>query len=313
MVNDPYKILGVKRGASEDDIRRAYRKMAKEKHPDLNPGEKAAEAFKQVSTAYALLSDKDKRSAFDRGEIDGNGEPRGVHGAQGGAYGGGAGGGFGGFQGGFQGRGGGAADPGFGDIFSDLFGGRGGANMGRGGAGFARRGQDVRYTLELDFMEAVKGARKRVTLPEGGVLDLSVPAGVNDGKTLRLKGKGAPGIGGGPSGDALVEIKVRGHDQFKRLGNDILYDLPITIDEAILGAKIEVPTVEGRVQVSIPKATNSGQVMRLKGKGVHPKGAARAGDQLVTIRIVMPDKIDDQLAYFMSEWRLKNAYDPGRK
>lgn len=308
MVNDPYKILGVARGASDDEIRRAYRRLAKEKHPDLNPGEKAAESFKKISTAYALLSDPDKRRAYDMGEIDANGEPRGFQSAHGAARGG-----AGGF-GGFHGRAGGA-DPGFGDIFSDLFGGRAGAGMGMGGrgGGFARRGQDVRYTLELDFIEAVKGARKRVTLPEGGVLDLNVPAGVNDGQSLRLKGKGTAGIGGGPAGDALVEIKVRAHPQFKRLGNDILFDLPITIDEAILGAKIEVPTVDGRVQVTIPKATNSGQVMRLKGKGVKPKGAVKAGDQLVTVRIVMPDKIDDQLAYFMSEWRLKNAYNPGRK
>ena len=305
MVNDPYKILGVPRNASEDEIRRAYRRLAKEKHPDLNPGNAGAEAFKKISAAYALLSDAEKRRAFDRGEIDANGEPRGYQNAYGGAAGG-----FGGFQGHT-----GGGDPGFGDFFSDLFGGGAGAGpgMGRGRAGFTRRGQDVRYTLELDFMEAVKGASKRVTLPEGGVLDLKVPAGVNDGKTLRLKGKGAPGLGGAPSGDALVEIKVRTHPQFKRLGNDILLDLPITIDEAILGGKIEVPTIEGRVSVTIPKGSNSGQVMRLKGKGVKPKGATGAGDQLVTLRIVMPDKIDDQLAYFMSEWRLKNAYNPGRK
>ena len=302
MGEDPYKILGVARNATSDEIRRAYRRLAKQQHPDLNTGARAEDAFKKISAAYALLSDKEKRRAYDRGEIDANGEPRGYHAA----YGAGGAGGFGGFRGGAGGYAG--ADPGFGDFFSDLFGTRS-----TGGGGYGRRGQDVRYTLELDFLEAAKGARKRVTLPEGGVLDLNVPSGVADGQTLRLKGKGRAGPGGGPPGDALVEIKVRSHPQFKRLANDILVDLPITIDEAILGARIEVPTIDGRVQITIPKGTNSGQVMRLKGKGVKPKGAAKAGDQLVTIRIVMPEKIDDQLAYFMSEWRLKNAYDPGRK
>ena len=248
MAEDPYKVLGVARGASDKEIRSAYRKLAKEKHPDLNPGDKAAETFKKISGAYAILGDAKKRSSFDRGEIDAGGAPRGF---QGGAPG----------QGGFRGspygqqRAGwppGQGDAGFGDIFSDLFGGQRGQTAGGPGAAYAMRGQDVRYTLEVDFIEAVKGAKKRVTLPQGGALDLSVPAGVTDSQTLRLKGKGAVGMRGGPAGDALIEIKVRGHRDFKRSGDDILIDLPITIDEAILGAKVEVPTVDGRVHAHSP-------------------------------------------------------------
>ena len=211
----------------------------------------------------------------------------------------------------FGGRGGGRSeeDFNFGDIFSDLFG-RGRA--GDAGGPFAARGRDVRYTLEIDFLEAATGAKKRVTLPDGGVLDLAVPEGVADGQTLRLKGKGSPGLRGSEAGDALVEIRVRPHPHFKRTGDDIALDLPITVDEAVLGAKIEVPTVSGRVQLSMPKGTSSGRVFRLKGKGVRNTTTGNTGDQLVTVRIVLPDTIDDKLAYFMSEWRQSHRYDPGR-
>ena len=194
---------------------------------------------------------------------------------------------------------------------SDIFG------RNRGAAspvpGFGLKGQDVRYTLEVDFLEATAGTKKRVTLPEGGVLDLSVPEGVSDGQVLRLKGKGSQGARGGEAGDALVEIKVRAHPDFRRSGDDVLADVPISIDEAILGAKIEVPTIAGRVQLSIPKATSSGQVFRLKGKGVRSANSKVPGDQLVTVRIVLPDVVDEKLAYFMTEWRRSHAYDPGRK
>ncbi|MEE8579603.1 MAG: J domain-containing protein, partial [Hyphomicrobium sp.] len=198
-----------------------------------------------------------------------------------------------------------------GDIFSDIF---GGTRYGRSGqrGGFGVKGPDVRYTLELDFLEAVLGAKKRVTMPGGGVLDLSIPAGVSDGQVLRLKGKGAVGIGTTERGDALVEVRVRPHARFQRSDGDILLEVPITIDEAILGAKIEVPTIAGRVQLTLPKGTNSGRVFRLKGKGIKCAGRPEAGDQLVTVRIVLPDTIDDSLAYFISEWRQKNRYDPGR-
>lgn len=286
MADDPYKILGLQRGATEDDIRRAFRRLAKELHPDVNPGDAAAvEQFKKVTGAYDLLGDPEKRRKFDAGEIDAAGEPVHRYARQG------AGAGFGG------------RDPGFGDIFADLFGDR----RGRGpSGGFSLKGQDVRYTLEVEFLEAALGAKKRVTLPEGGVLDLTVPEGVSDGQVLRLKGKGTPGIRGGEPGDALVEIRIRPHPEFRRDANNIMLDVPISIDEAVLGARIEVPTIAGRVALNIPKGTSSGRAFRLKGQGV------KGGDQIVTVRIELPEAIDDSLAYFLTEWRKKHAYDPRR-
>jgi DnaJ-class molecular chaperone len=296
IADDPYAILGVPKGASDEEIRKAFRKLAKELHPDLNRGRGTDERFKKVSSAYEILGDPEKRKAFDRGEIDGRGEPRrdpfrsyarSRAGAGAGA----------GFEGGF----------GFSDIFADMFGGAGARS------GFAAKGHDVRYTLDVEFIEAVQGAVKRVTLPGVGPLDLNVPAGVAEGQVLRLKGKGNRGIGAGEPGDALIEIRVRPHPQFKREGDDILSEVPITIDEAVLGAKVEVATIGGRVQLTIPKGTSSGRVLRLKGKGVKSPGKSEPGDQLVTVRIVLPDTIDDSLAYFFSEWRQKNRYDPGKR
>jgi DnaJ-class molecular chaperone len=293
MVEDPYKVLGVPRGASDDDVRRAYRKLVKENHPDVNPGNGAAaeEKIRAINAAFAIVGDDDKRRAFDQGQIDANGEQRrgysraGANGQRPGTP--------------------GAEDFGFGDIFSDLFGrGRPGGTPGSQ----ATRGQDVRYTLEVDFLEAAVGSRKRVTLPEGGVLDLSVPEGVVDSQVLRLKGKGTPGLRGGDAGDAMVEIKVRPHPEFRRDGDDILLDLPITIDEAVLGARIEVSTISGRVQFALPKSTSSGRSFRIKGKGVNNTTTGIQGDQIVTIRIVLPERADESLSYFLTEWRKKNAY-----
>ncbi len=301
MADDPYAVLGVPRGATDEEIRRAFRRQAKECHPDLHPGDQAAaERFKRLSVANDVIGDPEVRSKYDRGEVDAAGEPRRTYqrtysaGPRAGA----------GAGAGQRTRGG--EDFGFGDIFSDLF----TATRGRGPAA---RGSDARYSLEVDFLEAVTGARKRVTLPDGGTLDLSVPEGVTDGQVLRLKGKGTPSMRGGEPGDALVEIKVRPHAYFTRSGDDILIDLPLTLDEAVLGAKIEVPTLSGRVQLTIPKGTSSGQVFRLRGKGVRNLTTGVTGDLLAKAQIVLPESVDDQLAYFLSEWRQKNGYNPGRR
>lgn len=294
MADDPYEILGVPRSATDEQIRRAYLKLVKELHPDVNPAKAAEERFKKVAAANDVIGDADRRRQFDAGEIDASGEPRRSAWRPQGANAGG------------RGRGGPIFED-FGDVFSDLFsgGGRGGTR-----GGFAMRGRDVRYTLEVDFLESVQGAKKRVTLPDAGVLDLNVPEGVSDGQVLRLRGRGEPGVAGGESGDALVEIHVRPHRDFRRDGDDILVEVPITIDEAVLGGKVEVPTAGGRVQLTIPKGTSSGQVLRLKGKGVRNATTGATGDELVTVKIVLPETIDDSLSYFLSEWRQKHRYDP---
>ena len=304
MAEDLYSVLGVSRGASAEDITKAYRKLAKKLHPDLNPGDQAAEEkFKQISAAYAILNDAEKRGRYDRGEIDASGQERPqaryyreyAGGEDGARY---------------------RSTAGFEDIgeFSDLFGdlfGRGGRGGRAGGQRFAMRGQDAQYRLELDFLEAVQGAKKRITLPDGGTLDVSIPEGVTDGQAIRLKGKGGPGAGGAEPGDALIEISVRPHPVFKRDGNDIVVEVPITFDEAVLGGKIEVPTIAGRVFATVPPGANSGQTLRLKGRGV--KGRGGAGDQLVTLTVIMPERIDDELKSFAEKWRASHAYDPRRK
>lgn len=296
MADDPYQILGVPQSATDDQIRKAYLKLVKELHPDVNPSKVAEERFKKVTAAHDIIGDPERRRRYDAGEIDASGEPRRPTWRPQGA---GAGAG---------GRGGPIFED-FGDMFSDIFSGAGRGGT-RGGGGFAMRGRDVRYTLDVDFLEAVQGAKKRVTLPDNGVLDLAVPEGVTDGQVLRLRGRGEAGVAGGEAGDALVEIRVRPHRDFRRDGDDILIDVPITIDEAVLGGKVEVPTVGGRVQLTIPKGTSSGQVLRLKGKGVRNATTGATGDERVTVRIVLPETIDDGLSYFLSEWRQKHRYDP---
>ncbi len=296
MADDPYSVLGLDRGASPDDIRRAYLKLVKELHPDINPKPAAHERFKKVTSAHDILGDPDRRRQFDRGEIDANGEANRNPFRNHAGAGAGARGGYAGFN--------------TEDIFSDIFGGlRSGRPQQQPGP---VRGQDQRYTLEVDLTEAAEGAKKRVTLPGGGILDLTVPEGVNDGQSLRLKGKGGAGQRGGDAGDALVEIKVRPHPIFKRAGDDVTIDLPVTLDEAVLGAKIEIPALGGRVQLNVPKGTSSGQVLRLKGRGIKNTATGSQGDQLVTVRIVLPSKIDVELIEFMTTWREKNRYDPGR-
>jgi len=312
VADDPYKTLGVAKSASKDEIRKAYRKLAKELHPDVRPGDKAAEEkFKTATAAFNLLSDAEKRAAYDRGEIDAEGNPRGPF------AGAGAAGPFGGGQrgGGYHsyrtssGEGGGFED--LSDVFADLFGrdsGMGGRRRGRGPQQV--KGEDIRYTLEIDFLEAAKGAEKAVTMADGKSLKLKIPAGIESGKSLRLRGQGQPGFGGGPSGDALVEVRVRPHPLFERDGVNIRMDLPISLKEAVLGAKVATPTVDGLVTLTIPKNASSGQVLRLGGKGVGGNG--KRGDQLVRLKIVMPDGGDADLTRFVETWGEAGNYDPRR-
>jgi DnaJ-class molecular chaperone len=305
MAEDLYSVLGVAKTASADQITKAYRKLAKKLHPDLNPGDTAAEEkFKQVSHAYSILKDPEQRGKYDRGEIDASGQERpqqryyreyagGPEGAQ------------------YHSTAGFEDIGAFSDLFGDMFGARGGARGGRGGARFSMRGQDAQYHLDIPFLDAVNGTKQRITLPDGGTLDVTIPAGVSDGQVLRLKGKGMPGLGEGAPGDALVEIGVMPHPAFKREGSDIVVELPISFDEAVLGGKVEVPTIGGRVAVTVPPGSNTGQTLRLKGRGVKTK--AGAGDQLVKLSIMMPETVDDDLKGFAEEWKKTHSYDPRRK
>jgi DnaJ-class molecular chaperone len=300
MSDDPYAALGVTRTATDEEIRTAYKRIARESHPDLNPGDPKAEArFKAASAAYDLLKDAERRGRFDRGEIDASGQERaerrywreyaeapeaaGYRSARG------------------------YEDIDLSDVFSDLFG-RRGARAGAGAEGFAMRGQDAHYGLEISFLDAVYGATRRLTLPGGGPLEVTIPQGVHDGQTIRLRGKGGPGLGEGPPGDALVTISVAPHPVFRRDGDDIEIELPITLDEAVLGAKVETPTIDGKVNLSIPKGASSGQVLRLRGRGV--KRGDRRGDQRVTLKIVSPAAIDPELQAFFERWRASHRYDP---
>jgi DnaJ-class molecular chaperone len=292
---NPYEVLGVKKDASDEEIRRTYRTLAKKHHPDLNPGNKAAEArFKEISAAYDLLSDKDKRARFDRGEIDESGveRPQQAYTYRGFAE---------GAPGAKYGPGEGVAPEDLDDLFAFFGGGRG-----RGEGGTIRmRGPDHHFALQIDFLTAVNGAIRRLDLAEGKSLEVTIPPGVEDGQVLRLKGQGGAGMNGGPAGDALIELKVAPHPFFRREGDDIHLDLPVGLGEAVLGARINVPTVTGAVTMTIPPHSNTGARLRLRGKGV-----AGRGDQYVTLKLVLPEGADAELDAFLRDWAVKHPYDP---
>ena len=305
-LKDPYQVLGVARGATADQIKQAYRALARELHPDVNPGNlKAEERFKEITAAYDFLSDTDKRAKFDKGEIDASGSP--LRRAHSGHH--------------HHHRGGGGAGAfDFGDDPNEILAemmrrkekGRKswGSAWGFGMGDEAKPGQDAHHSLKVSFTEAAAGTTKRVTLATGKSLDVRIPPGSVDGQSLRLKGQGFPGQFGGAAGDAFIDIKVDPHSHLVRRDNDILLDLPVSISEALLGAKVTVPTADGQVTVSIPPGSNTGTVLRLKGKGV--KGTSGQGDQLVTLKVVLPDN-DAEFSKFVEKWATKTSYNPRTK
>jgi DnaJ-class molecular chaperone len=301
MAEDPYKLLGVPKEATADDIRKAYRKLAKKHHPDLNPGNKAAEeTFKRVSAANELLSDPEKRARYDAGEIDETGAekppPRSYRQyADTGA----------GERYAYNGGEAGFAGENFEDLFSTIFAGRQGPGRPTGPA----RGRDEHYTLTAEFLDAVTGATRRLTLPDGQTLDVKIPPGTTEGDVLRLRGRGSPGREGGPAGDALIELHVTPHKFFTRDGQDIHLTLPITISEAILGGKITVPTPTGPVAMTVKPHSDTGTKLRLAGRGVPAHGNAPAGALYVTLQIVL-GPIDPALEDFLRTWKPAETKDP---
>ena len=295
MAEDPYATLGVARTASQDEIRAAYRKLAKQLHPDVNPGKpKVEDQFKAVSAAYSLLSDPEKRARFDRGEIDASGAER-EPGRR-----------FYRDFGDDAARGKYRADTPFGfeDIdLEELL----GEALRQRARGFARRGADRRYALSVDFLAAANGGVRRLTLPDGRTLDVTIPPGLRDGQVLRLKGQGGRGVGDAPAGDALVEVGVEPHPTFRRDGNDVVVELPITLKEAVLGGKVRVPTIKGPLDVTVPANASSGTRLRLKGRGI------AGGDQLVDLKIVLPTEPEPELAEFLQRWTPRRPFDPRRE
>jgi DnaJ-class molecular chaperone len=321
-MRDPYDVLGVSRSASAADIKGAYRKLAKKLHPDANKHDpKAASRFSELNAAYEIVGDDDKRKAFDRGEIDSEGKPR----FQG--FGAGQRRGAGGQEGVFEtytwgpegmqrsgGRRGGQGGGGFEDVLRDMFGGLGGAARGRRSGGFefqeddvAAAGRDVTAATTIALEEAAKGTTRRVQLPTGKELEVKIPAGLTDGQQIRLKGQGLA-TPGGKAGDVLITVSIAPHHLFQRDGNDLRLELPVTLYEAVLGAKVRVPTLGGAVELSIPPNTSSGRTFRLKGKGFPAKGGA--GDLMATVRIMLPDSGDQALDELMKSWRELRPYDP---
>ena len=309
-MRNPYDVLGVAKTASAGDIKSAFRKLAKKYHPDQSKEPKAKERFAEIGTAYEILGDDKKRAAFDRGEIDAEGKPRAPQ--------------FEGFGFGRQPGGGGAADfrhfgfdfggGGFSsdsggvdpDILSELFGGRSRSRA----RPQPSRGEDIAVSLAAPLTTVAQGGSVRVALPTGRTLDAAVPAGIEEGKSIRLRGQGHPGHRGGPPGDVIVTIRYAAHPLFKAEGRDLRLDLPITLYEAVLGGKVRVPTLSGEVEMSIGPGISGGRVLRLRGKGLPPTADQPAGDLLATIRIVLPASPDRELTELMKTWRDRKPYDP---
>jgi DnaJ-class molecular chaperone len=310
-MRDPYTVLGLAKTAPAEEVKKTFRKLAKKYHPDYNRNDpKAKEKFAELNSAYEIIGDEKRRAAFDRGEIDAAGKPRGFEGL-GARPGGGRAPGSGPFDNFEFNFGGGAArgakaggfDPS--DIFADLFGG-GGASR----AKTEQPGEDVTAIVTVTLAEAVAGTRARVALPTGKSLDVDLPAGLEDGKQIRLKGQGRASARGA-AGDALVSIKIAPHPYFKVDGRDLRLDLPVTLYEAVLGGKVEAPTLQGTVELTIPPRSNSGRTLRLRGKGLPARaGGEAAGDLLVALKIVLPDEEQPDLADLMRKWRESKAYDP---
>ena len=298
MAKDPYETLGVQKTDSDAAIRSAYRKLAKRHHPDVNPGKpEAADRFKEISAAYDILSDKDKRARYDRGEIDaaGNEVPpqRPFYRDFGDA----------------AGREKYRTQTGFDEedlesIFAQAFGARAHGGAG-GGRRFSMRGQDAQYQLTIDFLDAVNGTTRRVTLPDGRTLDVRIPAGVRDGQIIRLKGQGMPGLGDGAPGDALVDVTVAPNPLFRREGDDIIVELPVSLAEAVLGTTLEVPTIKGPVRLTIPPNSGTGSRLRLRGRGIEGKG-----HQFVELHVVVPPVEEPELAEFLKTWKSRQPFDP---
>jgi DnaJ-class molecular chaperone len=313
LAQDPYQELGVSRQASADEIKKAFRKLAKQLHPDKNPGDKAAEErFKRISSAFDLLGDDDKRKKFDRGEIDADGRET-MRG-----YAGGDPFGAGGFRGGPGGPGGPGGAPFEGvdlnDILGEMFGARAaqrGGGFGGFGGGAPQRGSDVRAALEIDLEDAIQGARKRLSFSDGRTIDVTIPKGAAEGQVLRLKGQGSPGRAG--AGDALIELAIRPHPVFRREGDNLVMDLPISVPDAILGAKVEAPTPEGPVTLTVPKGSNAGSTLRLKGRGLARARGGGRGDLMARLQIVLPDTVDPELETFAETWRKDRPYTPKRR
>lgn len=304
MAGDPYKELGVSKGASADEVKKAYRKLAKELHPDKNQGDKITEdKFKRVTAAFDILGDAEKRAKYDAGQIDndGNDQYRGFGG--------------GGRAGGSPfGQGGGAGGPGGRASFDgvdldDLFGMFGGGGRQRGARDFTARGQDVKATLDISLEDAIAGATRRIQFSDGRTLDVTIPKGAAEGQTIRLRGQGSPGRGA-ENGDALIELRIETHPIYKRDGADLTMDLPVSVPDAVLGAKVRVPTPEGVVQMTIPAGSNSGKILRLKARGAFAVG--KRGDLLARLVVTLPDEPDEALTRFAEEWRAKRSYTPGR-